>query len=103
VTLSVLADNWFLVVTSNVMPFDSVSVEIVEDGHASLFLAALLDLFTVVGLTTGWVESSGEGPVLESSSIARIKPGLIGRPEPAVDVLGEKVGTVTAVKVAKTA
>lgn len=32
----VLADNGLLVVASHVVPFHSVSIEVVEDGHASL-------------------------------------------------------------------
>ena len=39
------------------MPFDSVSVKVVQNSHASFFLSSLLSCFTVVGLTTGWVES----------------------------------------------
>ena len=42
---------------------------------------------------------SGEGPVLESSSICGIEPSLISRPEPSIDWLGEEIGAVTAVKV----
>jgi hypothetical protein len=45
---------------------------------------------------------SGEGPVLEGIAVGGIKPNLVGRPEPAVDVLGGKVLTITTVKVAKT-
>lgn len=46
---------------------------------------------------------SSEGPVMESSSICGIEPSLISRPEPAIDVLGEEIGTVTTVKVTQTA
>ena len=42
---------------------------------------------------------SGEGPVLESSSICGIEPSLISRPEPSIDWLGEEIGAVTAIKV----
>lgn len=42
-------------------------------------------------------------PVVESGSVGWVHPGLVGRPEPAVDVLGQKVVPVTTVKVAHTA
>ena len=34
VTLNILTDDWFLMVTGHVMPLDSISVEVVEDCHA---------------------------------------------------------------------
>ncbi len=37
------------------------------------------------------------------SAVGGRESGLVGRPEPAVDVLGEEVGSVAAVKVAQTA
>lgn len=40
-------DDWFGVTTSNIMPFDSVSVEVVEDGQA-----ILASTFTIVRLGT---------------------------------------------------
>jgi len=40
---------------------------------------------------------------VEGTGVGGSKPSLVGRPKPSVDVLGEKVGTVTAVKVAETA
>jgi hypothetical protein len=39
------------------MPFDSVSVKVVQNGHTGFFLSSLLSCFTVIGLTAGWVES----------------------------------------------
>lgn len=46
---------------------------------------------------------SGERPIVEGSAISGVKPGLIGRPEPSVDFLGEEVGTIATIKVAQTA
>ena len=40
---------------------------------------------------------------MELVSVGGREPGLVGRPEPAVDVLGEEVGPVATVKVAETA
>jgi len=39
---------------------------------------------------------------VESPSVGWVEPGLVGRPEPAVDVLGEELVSVTAIKVAQT-
>jgi len=67
VTLNVLADDRFLVVTSNIMPFDPVSVEVVEHSHAGFRITILLKLFSVIRLSTRGVPSSGEGPIMEGS------------------------------------
>lgn len=98
-SLGILTYDGFFVVTSNIVPFDSISVKVVQNGHAGFVLSSLLSCFTVIGLTTGWVESSGEGPVLESSSICGIEPSLISRPEPSIDLLGEEIRAVATVKV----
>lgn len=50
VSLHVLADDGLLVGAGNVVPFDSVAVEVVEDSHAGLGLSALATL-AVVRLT----------------------------------------------------
>ena len=36
--VTVLADEWFLVIATNIVPFDSVVVEVVQDGQARLSL-----------------------------------------------------------------
>ena len=48
-TFDVLADDGFFVGASDVVPFDTVAVEVVEDGQASLFLASFAT-FTVIRL-----------------------------------------------------
>jgi len=101
VTLGILADDGLLVVAGHVVPFDPVAVEVVQDGQAGLVLASLLVFFPVIGLTTRGIESSGERPVMESSAVGRVQPGLIGGPKPSVDFFGEEVGSVTPVKVTK--
>lgn len=58
VTLDIFANDWLLVMTGNIVPFDSITIKVVENGHASLFVAILLDLFTVIWLGTWWTESS---------------------------------------------
>jgi len=45
----VLADDWFLVMARHVMPLDTISIEVVEDGHARLLLPAL-SVLPVIGL-----------------------------------------------------
>ena len=46
---------------------------------------------------------SGGGPVVEPVAVGGRHFGLVGAPEPAVDVLGEEAGGVAAVKVAEPA
>lgn len=48
-TFDVLADNGLFVSASHVVPFDTVAVEVVEDGQASLFLASFA-AFAVIRL-----------------------------------------------------
>jgi len=85
------------VVAVDVVPFDSVSVEVVQDCQTGLSALA------IVGLTLA--RSSGERPVSESASgaVGGGDGGLIGGPEPTVDVLGEESGSVTSVEIAETA
>jgi len=104
VSLDVFADDRLLVVAGNIVPFDSIAVEVVEDGQAGLSVTVLLDLFSVIWLSAWRVESSSEGPVVEAGGrVGGAEPGLVSRPEPSVDSLGEEVGSVTAVEVAKSA
>jgi len=99
VALDVLADDGLLVVAGNVVPLDTVSIEVVQDRHARLRLASLLVLFPVVWLSTRGLVSSGTGPIVESIAVCGRETGLVGGPEPPVDVLGEEVGPVAPVEV----
>lgn len=65
VTFDVFANDGFFVMTSNVVPFDSVSVKVIENGHTGFGFSVLLDLFTVIRLSSGRVESSGKRPIVE--------------------------------------
>jgi len=99
VALDVLADDGLLVVAGNVVPLDTVSVEVVQDRHARLRLASLLVLFPVVWLSARGLVSSGTGPIVESIAVCGRETGLVGGPEPPVDVLGEEIGPVAPVEV----
>jgi len=101
-SLYVLANDWFLMMTSDVVPPDPVTVEIVENCQARFRLSVLLDMLSVVRLSSWRVESSSARPVVESRTICRIKSDLICGPEPSVYILGEEVRTVTAIEVTKT-
>ena len=46
-TLDVFADNWLFVMTSNIVPFDSISIKVVEYGKTGLFSTVLLDIFSL--------------------------------------------------------
>lgn len=106
----VLADVGLGVVAGDVVPFDSVLVDVVEDSHASF--NRFIDLeFGVVGL--------GNVAALELSLVAGVGPGLVGPargrgvggghldagsgPEPSIDDGGLEVFTVTPLEVAETA
>ena len=104
----------------------TVAVKVVEHSHTRLGLSAQLGLLPVVGLGLGagteseiFAQSdkyfltyffclnifspSGGWPVVEGGpAVCGRQPGLVGWPEPAVDVLGEEVRSVTTVKVAQT-
>ena len=56
-TLDVFADNWLFVMTSNIVPFDSISIKVVEYGKTGLFSTVLLDIFSVIWLGSWWAES----------------------------------------------
>jgi len=93
----VLAYDRFFVVARHVVPLDSVSIEVIEDGHAS-FLLSTLPMFPVVRLSNP-VPSSMR-PVIELVAVSRGHFHLVGRPEPSVDQLWEELGLVTTVKIA---
>ena len=80
----------------------TVSVVIVQHGHAGLGLSVELGLLPVVRLLPA--EAPGVRPVVEGpAGVGGRHRHLGGRPEPAVDVLREEVGSVAAVKVTQTA
>lgn len=96
-------------VAGNVVPFDSVLVDVVQDAHASLNAAVDVEL-CVVRL---W----NRDPVVELGLVSSFRPGLVGPawrrgvggrhfdsgsgPEPTVDVDRLKVVPVTAFEVAE--
>jgi len=93
----VLTYDWFFMVAGHVVPFDSVSIEVVKDGHAGLLISSL-PVFSVVGLSNP-VPSSMR-PVMELIAVGWRHFHLVCRPEPAVDQFWEKLWFVTPVKVA---
>ena len=56
-SLSIFTDNRFFVMTSNIVPFDSISIKVVKYGKTGLFSTILLDIFSVIGLGSWWAES----------------------------------------------
>ena len=58
VSFSVFTNNWFFMMASNIMPFNSISVKVVQNSHTGFFFSVLLNLFTVVGLAAGRLESA---------------------------------------------
>ena len=78
----------------------TISIEVVEDGHAGLLLPALLGLLPVVWL--GPSRPPGVAPVSELRPVGGAHLHLVGGPEPPVDVLGEEVWPVAALEVTQT-
>jgi len=102
-TLDILTDDWLLMMTGNIVPFNSISIEVIENSHTGFCFSTLLNLFSVIWLSFWWVETSSSRPVMEGTvGVSRSQPSLVGRPEPPVDVLGEEVRPVTPVKVTQT-
>ena len=56
-TFYIFTDNWLFVMASNIVPFNAISIKVVEYGKASFFSSVLLDLFTVIRLWSWWAES----------------------------------------------
>lgn len=90
----VLADEWLLVVASNIVPLDAIVVEVVQDGQARLTLI----VFTVIGLRA--TISTGVGPVSESALVGGRNFGLGTGPEPSVDKDWLQISAVASVKIA---
>jgi len=94
--VTVLADERLEVVARDVVPLDTVLVEVVEDGQAGLVVP--LRGFPVVRLSLA-VAASG-APVTGVPLGGRSDLGSGSGPEPSVDVSGLQVGPVAAVEVA---
>lgn len=91
---AVFADERLLMVASNIVPFDSVVVEVVQDGQARLSLV----IFTVVGLRAAITTSVR--PVTKSALVGGGDLGFRTGPEPSVDNDGLQISTVASVEVA---
>lgn len=97
--VAVLAYEGLDVVTRHVVPLDAVVVKVVQDGQTRLVVT--LCSFAVVWL---WLTvSSGVAPVSRVTLSRRPDLGARSGPEPSVNVLRLKVGSVAAVEVALTA
>lgn len=86
------------VMASNVVPFDAIVVEVVEDGNAGLVGTGLREL-SVVGLRS--TTTAGGGPVTAPSEggVGGGNTGAGTGPEPSVDNRGLEISAVAAVKV----
>jgi len=84
------------VVASNVVPFDAIVVEVVQNGQARFSLV----IFTVVGLRA--LVTSGVRPVSKSALVSGWDLGLGSGPEPSVDEEWLQIGTVASIEIAFT-
>jgi len=97
--LRVFTNPGLYVVAGNIVPHNTVIVEVVEDGNAGLISASLAEL-TVVGL--GRSTTTSARPVTSPSlgAVGGCNSGRGSRPEPSVDKGRLKIRTVTAIEVA---
>jgi len=93
-SFGIFANNGFFMVASHIVPFDTIIIEIIQNSHTGLFP------FTGIGLL--FAGTSGVGPFLERSSICGIHLCVVSSPEPSIDVLGEEIISVAAIKVTQT-
>jgi len=93
----VFAYDWLFMVARHIVPFDSVSIEVVEDSHAGLLLTTL-PVFSVVRLSHS--VPSSMGPIMELVAIGWGHFHLVRRPEPTVDQFWEKLRLVATVEIA---
>jgi len=97
--LGVFTDPGFDVVAGNIMPHNTVIVEVVEDGNAGLISAGLAE-FTVVGLGSSAATSARPSTSPSLGAVGGWDSCRGTGPEPSVDNGRLKIGTVTAIKVA---
>jgi len=97
--IGVFTHPGFDVVAGNIVPFDTIIVEVIEDGNAG-FISAVLTELTVIWL--GLVSTTGGRPVTapSDSAVGGSDSARGTRPEPSVDNGGLEVGAITAIKVA---
>lgn len=86
-------------VAGNIMPFGSISIEIVKDGKAGFIISSFTKL-TIIGLTQA--STSCVGPFTTPTGVLAFNRNTsIGtRPEPSVDIDGLQVGSVTSIEIA---
>lgn len=102
--LGVLADEWFFMVTRDIVPGDAVVVNVVQDGHAGL-VGAVDVILGIVRLSDLLV--AGLRPRIETPTIRHLVGGChllaIRRPEPPVQGFGLEVTSIfAALEVAET-
>lgn len=98
--LTLFAHPRFLVMASNVVPVDSILVEVVQDSQAVL-RGTTLDEFSVVRL--GLVDSAGVSPIVLGAVGGRGKFLEFSSPEPTINVERLQVGAlITSLEVTDT-
>jgi len=97
--LGIFTYPWFDVVAGNIVPHNTIIVEVVKDGNAGLISASFTEL-TVVGL---FCSTTTRARPITSPSLATVggwDSGRGTRPEPSVDNGRLEIRTVTAIEVA---
>jgi len=97
--LGIFTHPGFDVVTGNIVPHNTVIVEVVKDGNAGLISASLAEL-TVVGLGSSTTTIARPVSVPSLAAIGGWDSGRGTRPEPSVDNGRLEIRTVTSIEVA---
>ena len=95
--IGIFADEWLFVITSDVVPRDTIVVDVVENGHAGF--GGTVDVeFSVVGLSRLFVTRLRPWIVTPAiwRLICRCHLLAIRRPEPSVKCLWLEIATVLA-------
>lgn len=93
--IGVFTDERFQMMTSNVVPFDAVTVKVVQDREARFVVA--LSSFSVIRLSSS--STAGCRPVAAVALACWSNFSTGSTPKPSIDVGGLKVWTVASVEV----
>lgn len=99
-SIILFAHERFLVMTGNIMPVNTIVVELIQKSQA-VFGSTILFVFTVIGLRKA--DTTVGGPITLAAFVGGSQFLQSSSPEPTVNVGGLQVGTFTALEVTETA
>lgn len=99
-SIILFAHERFLVMTGNIMPVNTIVVELIQKSQA-VFGSTILFVFTVIGLRKA--DTTVGRPITLAAFVGGSQFLQSSSPEPTVNVGGLQVGTFTALEVTETA